>query len=221
VALAIVAAWDGDTASDSAAALVFQVWSGHVARRRLLGTLGEDLFGRYAADREVWHCQVLPALVHDPEGKAEEDLLAAFDDTMAELRDRFGNDESAWRWGAVHRLRLAHPLADIPGLDPLFTAVDAEVGGDETTVCQTAFDAREGFDVAVIPSWRAVYDLADLDRSVGVLPAGNSGNPASPHWNDQAPLWLGGETHALPFSAAAVEAASVAECRLVPGSISG
>ena len=67
----------------------------------------------------------------------------------------------------------------------------------------------------------AVYDLADLDRSVGVLPAGNSGNPASPHWNDQAPLWLAGQTHPLPFSEAAVESATVALARLVPGTISG
>ncbi|HEY7761828.1 MAG TPA: penicillin acylase family protein, partial [Actinomycetota bacterium] len=51
------------------------------------------------------------------------------------------------------------------------------------------------------------YDLADLDRSVGVLPAGVSGNPASPHWNDQADLWLAGRVHPLPFSEPAVAAA--------------
>ena len=86
---------------------------------------------------------------------------------------------------------------------------------------QTGIDARDGFPAAVIPSWRAVYDLGDLDRSVGVLPTGVSGNPASPHWNDQAPLWLAGSTHPLPFSSAAVEAATVAVTRLVPGTITG
>ena len=89
----------------------------------------------------------------------------------------------------------------------MFVALEAGVGGDDQTVMQTGVDARHGFPAAVIPSWRAVYDLGDLDRSVGVLAAGNSGNPASPHWNDQAPLWLAGETHPLPFSPAAVEAA--------------
>jgi len=82
-------------------------------------------------------------------------------------------------------------------------------------------DARDGYPAAVIPSWRAVYDLADLDRSVGVLPAGNSGNPASPHWNDQSAMWLAGETHPLPFTEPAVESATVALARLVPGTISG
>jgi len=60
-------------------------------------------------------------------------------------------------------------------------------------------------------------DLADLDRSIGVLPAGVSGNPASPHWSDQFPLWIAGEHHPLPFTRPAVEAAAVATLRLLPG----
>jgi penicillin amidase len=89
-------------------------------------------------------------------------------------------------------------------------------GGHEQTVAQAGFDGRHGFAVAVVASWRAVYDLADLDRSVGVLPTGNSGNPASPHWNDQAPLWASGEHHPLPFTEAAVDAAAVSTLRLTP-----
>jgi penicillin amidase len=52
---------------------------------------------------------------------------------------------------------------------------------------------------------------------MGVLPTGVSGNPASPHWNDQSELWLAGELHPLPFTRPAVEAAAVAALRLVPG----
>jgi penicillin amidase len=138
------------------------------------------------------------------------------------LRERLGDGASRWRWGDLHRVVLAHPLAAIPGFEELFVAMEAGVGGDDQTVLQTGVDARGGrFPAAVIPSWRAVYDLGDLDRSVGVLPAGNSGNPASVHWNDQAPLWLAGEAHPLPFTRAAVEAAAVAEARLMPGTISG
>ena len=95
--------------------------------------------------------------------------------------------------------------------------MDAELGGDEQTVMQGGFDGRDGYPAAVIASWRAVYDLGDLDRSVGVLPAGVSGNPASAHWNDQAPLWGAGDTHPLPFTRPAVEAAAVAALRLLPG----
>ena len=152
--------------------------------------------------RDAW-----PHLLRD--GVLGDEVLGeAFDVALGELRERLGDDGSDWRWGDLHRVVLAHPLAAIPGFEALFVALEAGVGGDDQTVLQTGVDARGGgFPAAVIPSWRAVYDLADLDRSVGVLPAGNSGNPASAHWNDQAPLWLAGETHPLPFTPAAVEAA--------------
>jgi penicillin amidase len=95
----------------------------------------------------------------------------------------------------------------MPGLEPLFVAAELTLGGDEQTVRCAAFEGEGPFEVTVVPSWRVVYDLADLDRSVGVLPTGQSGNPASPHWNDQAPLWAAGDVRPLPFSRPAVETA--------------
>lgn len=233
VALELLGAWDGDMAAASAAAAVFNVWCRHVARRLLLPRLGEDLFRAYHAWREVFQCEVLPGLLRDvPAGWFGEDgvgdgedpraardrlLHEALAGALAELVDALGPDPAGWSWGAMHRVRLVHPLGALPGLEPLFTAVDAPLGGDEQTVSQGGFDGRDGYRAAVIPSWRAVYDLDDLDRSMGALPAGNSGNPASPHWNDQAELWLAGELHPLPLTRPAVEAAAVATLHLVPG----
>jgi penicillin amidase len=218
-AIEILRGWDGDMAANSAAAAVFNVWSAHIARLVLEPRLGEDLFRRYYAWREVFQCQVLPELLlASSEGWLDDDARrAALRDALAELRRRLGDDPSGWRWGRLHRLQLVHPLGALPGLEELFTAADVELGGDEQTVMQGGFDARGGYAVEVMASWRAVYDLADLDRSVGVLPAGISGNPASPHWNDQAPLWAAGKHHPLPFTRPAVEAAAVASLRLLPG----
>jgi penicillin amidase len=229
-ALEVLAAWRGDMAADSAGAAVFNAWSRHLARHILIPRLGEDLFRAYHAWREVFQCEVLPVLLREAPGGwfGEDDgeppadardrlLYEALADALAELTERLGPDPAGWGWGELHRVRLMHPLGALPGLEPLFTAVDAPFGGDEQTVAQGGFDGRDGYQTAVIPSWRAVYDLADLDRSMGVLPTGNSGNPASPHWNDQAELWLAGELHPLPFTRAAVEAAAVGALRLVPG----
>jgi penicillin amidase len=69
----------------------------------------------------------------------------------------------------------------------------------------------------VIPSWRVVVDLADLDASRAVLTTGQSGNPSSPHWNDQSALWAAGELRECPYSRPAVEAASEGSMLLVPG----
>jgi penicillin G amidase len=216
-AIDLLGTWDGDMAADSGAAAVFNVWSRHIARRVLHERLGDDLFRRYHTWREVFQCEVLPVMLRDPDGWLDDDLLrAALVDTLVELRERLGEDQAGWRWGALHRLRLVHPLGSLPGLESLFTAADLELGGDEQTVMQGGFDGQDGYPAAVIASWRAVYDLADLDRSIGVLPAGVSGNPASPHWSDQAPLWAAGDHHPLPFTRPAVEAAAVATLRLSP-----
>ena len=160
--------WAGTATSgaDSAAAAIFQVWSGHVARRVVAdgpttscssgttptgrsGTAGCCPRSRAAFSRATPGPPVscsMPSTTRSPSS---------------------GRDSARIRRpgaGALHRVRLAHPLAGIPGLEPLFTAVDAEVGGDESTVAQTAFDGRT-WNVVVLPSWRAVYDLADLDEA--------------------------------------------------------
>ncbi len=217
-AIDVLRLWDGDMAADSTAAAIYNAWSRQVARAVLEPRLGHELFRRYHAWREVWQCEALPALLREPRDWLDHDLLrAALLDALRDLREHLGDDLPSWRWGALHRLRLVHPLGALPGLEPLFTAVDVELGGDEQTVMQGGFDGRDGYPAAVIASWRAVYDLGDLDRSVGVLPAGVSGNPASAHWNDQASLWSAGETHPLPFTRPAVEAVAVAALRLLPG----
>jgi penicillin amidase len=215
-ALRVLEGWDHDLRADSPAAALLQVWSTTIARRLLNPVLGAELVRAYLAWREPWHCQVLHGLLEA--GDLDDDLLRdALEDAIDLLETETGvREPSGWAWGDLHRLRLSHPLARIPGLEGLFTVADVGFPGDEQTVLQAGMDTREGFEAAVIPSWRAVYDLGDLDRSVGVLPAGISGNPASPHWADQARLFLSGETKPLPFTEEALAAATVATLSVTP-----
>jgi penicillin amidase len=55
----------------------------------------------------------------------------------------------------------------------------------------------EDFRVKSGPSMRQITDLGDMGRALGILPAGQSGLPASPHYDDLLPLWLAGEYHPL------------------------
>ena len=43
------------------------------------------------------------------------------------------------------------------------------------------------------PAIRRIVDFADIEHSWNVLPTGNSGNPLSPHYSDQAQLFVDGE----------------------------
>ena len=90
------------------------------------------------------------------------------------------------------------------------------MGGDEQTILQGMYAPGEGYGAAVIPSWRMIADPSDWDRSLGTHTLGQSGHPASPHFNDLFETWLAGEHHPMPFSAPAVEAAAESRLRLVP-----
>ncbi len=218
-ALELLEAWDGDLAADSAPASLYQVWVGHIAARALGAA---DVVTAYYAWREPFLCSALPQMLTDrtppPAGGTWEGLVpAALDDALDELEQRLGADPAGWRWGALHPVRFAHPLARLPGIGHMFVAAEHEIGGDEQTVLQAGIDAHLGFDAVVVPSWRFVADLGDLDRSVAVLTTGQSGNPMSPHWSDQSALWASGELRSCPMTRAAVEAAAERSQMLVPG----
>jgi penicillin amidase len=227
-ALANLEGWDGDLAADSTPACVYQVWSKWIAEEILRPRLGEELFIHYYARRDApnaFGAEILSNLLATPtaawfgaDGRAARDdvLRRALDLALEELATKLGEDMSGWRWGALHRVVLAHPLAMIGDLAELFTGGIVEKGGDDTTIDQGAYEPGSGYEVAILASWRQIVDLADLDASLGVHSTGQSGHPASPHWNDLVPLWAEGAYHPLPFTRAAVEAHTAGAMTLSP-----
>ena len=226
-AIDVLRGWNGDVAADSAAAAIYEVWCAAIAREVLLPRLGEELFDHYYAKRastNPFRSEVLARLVADAspdwfgaEGlEARDDRLrTALDATLDELERELGDDVDAWRWGAFHHARFRGPIAITPELAELFTGADVEVGGDEQTVLASSFLPGESWRAQVVPSWRQIVDLSDPDAARGVLPTGQSGNPESQHWNDQAELWTGGRNHPMPFTRAAVEREAESRLRLL------
>jgi acyl-homoserine lactone acylase PvdQ len=80
------------------------------------------------------------------------------------------------------------------------------VGGDSNTVAQAAVDPFEPeADPMFVPSLRAVMDVGRWEESRFAIPGGQSGNPCSPHYEDQLPLWLSGEGIRMPWKPEDVE----------------
>ncbi len=201
-ALGMLAAWDGDLTAASRAAAIFEAWVSASLHRLFADRLGPALFAAYQGFRETFVCRVLPDLLEHGTDRVDPDAIrAALDVALDDVGER--------TWGELHALVLTHPLARIPGLDSVFTAALFPFGGDDQTVAQGGFDPLLGFRPAVIPSVRAVYDLGDLERSVTVVPAGNSGNPASPHWADQSSLYEVGAAKPAGFATPAVATLTV------------
>jgi len=229
-ALSILAEWDFRLAPDSAAAAMYQVWCIHASEAILLPTLGRELYEHFYSKRQwtnEFQVAVLPRLLEYPTARwfgrdgreARDELLRrSLDAALDELTGRLGEDMGAWAWGSLHRIRYGHRIGQvIPDLAELVTAGEAPWGGDEQTVNQGIFEPGAGtYDALVVASWRQIIDLGDLDASRGTHTVGQSGNPASPHWNDLFPLWSTGRHHPLPFTRGAVENATESKLALLP-----
>ena len=150
-----------------------------------------------------------------PAGSADWDavLRDAWQEACARLERRLGRDRTRWRCGALNRLAVHHPLARaFSPLGRIFDPPVAEMGGASTT--PDVFVENPGGIEA--PSMRFVADLADPDGTRLVNFMGQSGQPASPHYQDQLWPWVRVESQKLPMTEEAVTRAARHTLRLVP-----
>ncbi|WP_019885268.1 GNAT family N-acetyltransferase [Streptomyces purpureus] len=111
------------------------------------------------------------------------DIASAVRDALEEV----AAGEPPRAWGETHRLAPWSALPDRddarwPGLD-----------GDHDCVMSTSSVPGVTDRSARASAARYVWDLADRDNSLWVVPFGASGVPGDPHQTDQLPLWLRGE----------------------------
>jgi penicillin amidase len=76
----------------------------------------------------------------------------------------------------------------------IFNVGPFEVSGSNEVINNQMFDYTNEakYVVKVGPSSRRVIDFSDIENSWNVLPTGQSGNPLSPHYNDQAEIYNAG-----------------------------
>lgn len=142
------------------------------------------------------------------------------DEIVSRALARVDREITQLSWGEVHRRRMRHPLRGFPLFGPLFSFVSSRdhlpYGGDDSTVFQTRWNPDHPFRLVQAPSGRFIADVGDWDRSVVILPLGESGRLWSPHLKDQMGNWLSGKSRGLAYSRAAVSAAKKAGLRLIP-----
>ena len=218
-------AWDRVMRADAAEPLVFAAWYRELSRLIYADELG-DLFPSFWGIRPRFMTRVLHGREAwcDDVGTAEMETCAeligrALDLALADLRRRFGEDADAWRWGSAHPARMTHaPLGDQPWLAWLLN-VEPESGGDGATIDVGHYrirDPERPFANIAAPSYRGLYDLADLDRSRFVTATGQSGNPLSAHYRDLTELWLRGATASMSRHPNGYEGDAIGRLRLEP-----
>lgn len=131
------------------------------------------------------------------------DILAnALNDAIRWFETNVAYDMQKWQWGKLHRAGFQHVLGAVKPLDMIFNRGPFPYGGDTSTVWQGAFVPELPIpdNAVVTASWRQIMDTSNWDQSRGVHPTGQSGHPASRHYDDQMPLWFTGKHHALWWS---------------------
>lgn len=214
--------WDGRVAADSAAASVFELFLGEMVRRVVearaprsaawaigkgtspLSPLTVLLF------RRVGH--LVRLLRTRPEGWLkrawDEEIGDALSAAVRTLRGLGGEERAGWAWGRLRPLTLTHPLGALPGLGAVFNRGPMPWGGDMNTVAQAGNDLLAPTSAPLfIASLRFVVEAGRWDEARFVLAGGQSGNPLSPHYDDQLPLWQRGDALRLPWSRPAAHAA--------------
>jgi penicillin amidase len=202
-ALVLFSSWNGAMSMARPQPLIFNAWMDrfHAALLGRLGVqdspaiAGTELTAAALAAEGGSYCG----------GDCGDMLSTSLAAAIKALQPRFGDDPAGWRWGRAHRALFAHPLFHNLPVLKLLGDMRISVPGDDTTLFRGGM--RGGSFVAIHgASYRGVYDLADLDRSLFVVAPGQSGNAVSSlAWNF-VQRWRDGGTVTLGPAPASVSA---------------
>ena len=197
--------WDAQMAPDQPEPLLYYAWHRALLRVLYADELGAQ-FQTVNSNDAARLLHTLTAARHwcdDVTTDAVEDcdaaIAKAFGDAFTLLTERFGDDWRDWRWGEAHQARFRHMLFGfIPVLRDIFDVSVPHGGGRDTPDAGViSFDEKTLFQQVHGAGFRAVYDLADLNRSRFMQAVGQSGNIYSPYYANLLPLWAEGKTLSL------------------------
>jgi penicillin amidase len=205
--------WDGQLEPDARAPRLANEMAGAFRTKVLAGALGADLAKEYRwpasaifFDRII---QERPKEWLPKEFASYAELLdAAHREARESLSKSLGADETKWTWGARLPVSFPHPLAGVPLIGKTFQI--------------EPFPQRGGGGLFAAPnvgasvSMRLIADASDWDKTRQGIALGVSGDPRSPHWQDQLEDWRAANPRVFPFNAAAVARSARPALTLVP-----
>src|SRR5487761_460472 len=191
-ALAKLAAWDDRMDRGRSEPLIFAAWL-----REFTRALFEPKLGKIFPDYWSVHPDVVRTILLDHPDWCDAKgcatlLVPALDRALADLRQRYGDNMDAWRWGEAHPARLRHPLwSRLLLLGRVLTPTIAAPGASDT-LDAGAFAISDGanpFGDRLGPVMRMIVNMAHPEAAQFMIVPGQSGNPLSPHWADLLKPW--------------------------------
>jgi acyl-homoserine-lactone acylase len=180
LAIDLVEAWDNTSSAGSRGGVLFELWVG----------LYDGMGGDYAREWSPTEPTSTPLGLDDPEMAAQ-----AFAEAVREASERYGGWEVSW--GEVHRVRWGDVDAAASGCPAnlgCFRHIAFERDGDGL------LRAYSG------DAWILAVEFDSPPRGYSVLVFGQTGDEASPHFDDQTELFARGGLKRVAFTESEIEA---------------
>ena len=205
-ALKILSEWNGDNNIEDTAPIIYQRLLYRILENTYLDELDETLFNQLLKTHLI--NRTIAKQLHSKNSIWWDDMsskelketrkdifLISFKEAISSLETQLGSDMNSWQWGTVHTLEHPHTLGAVDLLKPYFNVGPFEVAGTESVINNMAFDFNDTglYEVKAGPSTRRIIDFSDIENSWSILPTGQSGNPFSKHYSDQAEMYNKGE----------------------------
>ena len=201
-AIEILEKWNGSNNLKDVAPTIYNKWIYNYLKNTFQDELGETDFKMLLSthivkqiiepqsknENSVWWDDVTTK--NKKETRAEI-LIKSFHESIAVLENQLGKELNSWTWERVHTLEHQHPLGKVAALRGIFNIGPFNVPGSTEVINNLFFDFTDSGEYAVKggPSTRRVVDFSDIENSMSILPTGQSGNPFSKHYNDQAEMY--------------------------------
>jgi penicillin amidase len=203
-----VLAWNRVLDVDSRGAAIYAAWE-----RRLLSHTSDlvlplevrPIVGSVPLTRVVEWLEKPDSLLGERPADARNLVLVrSFNEALSDLRKRFGDDMSEWKYGDArfHHSRIAHPLDALvnDSLKRVLSPGPAPRGGYGNTLLATSNADNQNHGASL----RVVIDVSDWESAIVTNTPGQSGDPRSAFYANLFPLWAKNTFVPLPYSPAAI-----------------
>lgn len=209
--------WDGAYPLESTNATLFHRCEYYFAKNTMEDELGPQMFQQFLAThtfkRQIAHGAKMEQgkwwdNVLTPEVETRKDIvMQSFADAWESLVRDLGPDPTTWTWDRLHTLEHQHPMGQVAMLRKYFNVGPFPVTGSREVINNLSFpyDSTGLYRVSSGPSTRRIIDFSDIGNSLGILPTGQSGNPLSKHYRDQAEMYNKGEFRKMMIDRAEIE----------------
>ena len=133
-------------------------------------------------------------------------LTQSFKEATASLEKQLGSDVNQWQWEKVHQVTFQHPIGKVKLFSKFLNVGSYPIAGTNEVINNQLFFYTDDAQIQVKggPSTRRIIDFSDIENSWSVLPTGESGNPMSKHYNDQADMFVKGKFRKMKLNKAEI-----------------